>query len=186
MNPYHNDSDAQLVALLISGDDRAFEVIYQRYAATLYRYARKNITVREDCEEIIQEVFESLWKRHDGLQHITALDAYLFRMVKYKVVGYFRHSNVKKKYAEHYRLFEALYNSVDEVDRTSATLQAMIDRGLSSLPERCRLAVKLRLDENLSNGDIARRMKISKSTVENYMVVAVSHLRTSLKSLRKA
>lgn len=185
MNPYSTYSDAQLVTLLIDGDDRAFEIIYKRYAASLYRYARKNIAVREDCEEIIQEVFESLWKRHNGLQHVTALDAYLFRMVKYKVVGYFRHSSVRKKYAAHYRLFEALYNSVGEDDRTSAALQAMIDRGLSDLPERCRLAVTLRLTENLSNGDIATRMNIRKSTVENYMVAAISHLRASFKKLSK-
>ena len=134
MNPYQNHSDAELMALLTGGDDRAFEVIYRRYAPALYRYARRNISAKEDCEEIIQEIFESLWKRHEELRHVVVLDAYLFRMVKYKVIRYFRHSRVKNKYAAHYRLFEAVYDSVTQEERESSTLQALIDRNLSALP----------------------------------------------------
>ena len=61
-------------------------------------YVRRSIPVKEDCEEIVQEVFESLWIKHEGLHHVTALRAYLFKMVKYKIVDYIRHSLVKKKY----------------------------------------------------------------------------------------
>lgn len=186
MKPYHDHNDPELLALLIQGDDKAFEAIYRRYVSLLYRYARRNVPINEDCEEIIQEIFESLWKRHEDLHHVTALDAYLFRMVKYKVIRYFRHSQVKKKYAEHYSLFEAVYNATAEGERDPSALQSMLDRSLAELPERCQQAVKLRLAENLSNSDIATRMNIKKSTVENYMVTAVSHLRASFKDLLKA
>src|SRR5688500_750963 len=100
------NDEQNLVALLIGGDEKAFEIIYRRYANRLYGYVRRSIAVKEDCEEIVQDVFESLWKRHQELSHVTILDAYLFKMVKYKIIRYFQHSSVKRKYAEHYRLFE--------------------------------------------------------------------------------
>jgi len=83
---------------------------------------------------------------------------------------------VKKRYADHYRLFEAIYDSLNEADRDATSTYAMIEKSIAKLPERCQAAVKLRLDENLSNGDIAKRMKISKKTVE-IICSGLQHLR---------
>jgi RNA polymerase sigma-70 factor (family 1) len=185
MNPYQNHTDTDLVSLLIEGNERAFAVIYERYAFDLYRYARKNIQDSEDCREIIQDIFESLWKRRAELGHITVLDAYLYRTVKYKIIRYTQHQAVKRKYADHYRLFEAvLETSIDE-NREPENIEALIEKGLAELPERCQVAVRLRLTENLSNGDIAKRMNITKGTVKNYMVTALNHLRASYERLYK-
>jgi RNA polymerase sigma-70 factor (family 1) len=186
MSPYQNHTDTELVTLLIQGDQMAFEAIYRKYASDLYKYARRNIPLKEDCEEIVQDIFTDLWTRHESLGHVTVLNAYLFRMVKYKVIRYFQHSAVKRKYEEHYKLFEAVYESSNEQERNPAAIKAMIEKGLAKLPERCRLAVMLRLTENLSNSDIAKRMNIKKRTVENYMVTAFNHLRSAYPDLHKA
>lgn len=185
LNLYQNQNDIELIVLLSIGDQKAFEAIYRRYASDLFRYARKSIALKEDCEEIIQDIFESLWIRREDLSHITVLNAYLFRMVKYKVIRYIQHNSVKKKYTEHYRLFEALYETTIAEEDEPSPVQAMIKKALAQLPERCQLAIKLRLNENLSNSDIAIRMNIKKSTVENYMVAALSHLRTSIQSAQQ-
>ncbi len=183
MTSYLNHSDTELAALLSTGDKDAFESIYRRYGSGLYRYARKNITVKEDCEEIIQEVFESLWARRESLGNVTSLGAYLYQMVKYKVIRYFQHYRVRKKYAEHYRLFEAVFDSIDEGEGDPTSVQMMIERKMAHLPERCQQALKLRLTENLSNSDIAKRMNIKKSTVENYMVTALAYFRAAYQNL---
>lgn len=179
MNPYQNHTDTELVSLLIEGNERAFAVIYERYAFDLYRYARKTIQDGEDCKEIIHDIFESLWKRHGELQHVTILDAYLYRTVKYKIIRYVQHQAVKRKYAEHYRLFEAVFETNPDEARHPENIEAFIEQGLAELPERCQMAVRLRWKENLSNGEIAKRMNITKGTVKNYMVTALNHLRAS-------
>lgn len=185
MNLYQNHSDKELVDLLIEGNEKAFAAIYERYAFSLYRYAAKNIQDTEECKEIVQDIFESLWKRHAELQHVSVLDAYLFRTVRYKIIRYAQHQTVKRKYAAHYRLFEAVFESGDEASREPENIEALIEKGLNELPERCQLAVRLRLKENLSNSDIAKRMNITKGTVKNYMVTALNHLRASYAKLYK-
>ncbi len=178
MNPYQNDTDPELVAALLNGEEQAFEVIYFRYVKPLTRYVRSRIANKEDSVEIVQEVFESIWARHTGLSHITLLEAYLFRMVKYKIIRYFQHHQVVKKYGDHFKAFESLVTDAEEESSSELDhLRALINKSMDALPERCRMAVTLRLDENLSNGDIADRMNIDKATVKRYMTFALNHLR---------
>lgn len=184
MNPVHHQTDSELVCLLVNGDALAFETIYHRYARELYAYARKNITSREDCEEIVHDVFEQIWQRHAELTFVTWLKGYLYRLLRFRLVEYFRHENVRRRYEEHYAFFEAVYEPVSDDTLDREVVHERIERRLLQLPERCQQAVKLRLHENLSNDAIAARMNINKSTVENYMAAALSHLRASFQGLK--
>ncbi|WP_079685329.1 sigma factor [Ohtaekwangia koreensis] len=62
---------------MIEGSEAAFQTIYSRYATKLYSYARKNIPLKEDCEQIVQEVFVSIWARREKLTNVTAVESYL-------------------------------------------------------------------------------------------------------------
>ena len=184
VRPASNHSDANLVLALNRGDRRAFEVIYHKYVRDLFAYARRNISSKEDCEEIIQDVFESIWARHETLK-VDTLRFYLLSMVKYKIARYFQHNSVKKKYLDHYRAFEAVYVHLEDHPVDPDLLRKLIDESLFRLPERCQVAFRLRLHENLSNSDIARRMNITKKTVEVYMFQAFKLLKVSCRNRLK-
>ena len=182
MNVVFDDSDAGLIAALNGGDKDAFEVIYRKYVSDLYRYARKNIATKEDCEEIIQEVFESLWERHAAVRVQTSLKGYLLGMVRYKIIHHFRKNGLRKKYAEHFLLFEAVYEQIEGEERINhLAIQATLDKLVAELPDRCQEALRLRLSEDLSNPDIAKRMNITTRTVEAYMFRAFNHIRAAYK-----
>lgn len=185
MQSYPDHSDAELVSLLRTGDKLAFEVIYHRYAAGLYRYARKSVPVREDCEEMVQDVFESLWIRHEGLE-IDSLRRYLFKSVRYMVIRYIQHRGVRQRYAEHYKVFASLYDMGNADTESAESLGKAIMTKLEGLPERCRMAIKLRISDNLSNQEVAEKMNISRRTVELYISRALRHLRASFAQSTKA
>ncbi len=178
-------TEAQLLAALVAGEEAAFRTIYMTYARPLFTFIRKNIDVREDCEELVQEVFESLWTRHSHLGEVRSLEAYLYSMARHKIIHHFRRAKVKRKYLTHYRLFEAVFETMETEERDPALIQQIIETSLAELPERCRMAVTLRLKENLSNADIAVRMNLNKLTVKNHIVTAMAHLRTSLQRMYK-
>lgn len=183
MTPRGNHTDADLVRDLNHGDEGAFAEIYRRYVRDLFNYARRNIPAKEDCEEIIQEIFESLWSRRSSLRIDTSLRGYLLGMVRYKIVSYFRKSTLKKKYAEHFLLFEAVYEQPEGEAMEHVTIPSGLDKLISKLPDRCQQAVKLRLSENLSNHEIAKRMNIATRTVETYMFRAFNYIRTYYKDM---
>jgi len=184
MTLFQNHDDSELVDQLVGGDREAFEVIYRKYASHLYRFARKNIPLKEDCEEMIQDVFESLWIRHESLE-IDSLSSYLFASIRYMIIRYFSKQRLRNKFAEHYQLFESLYDATEKESQNPEALGSIVLEKIQGLPERCQLALRLRLTENLSNADIARRMNISKKTVEFYMSKALNHLRNTLRAAYK-
>jgi RNA polymerase sigma-70 factor (family 1) len=175
-------TDNQLLQQLATGSHTAFETIYRRYASQLYGYARKNLQHKEDCEELIQEVFESLWLRRENL-NIRDLRHYLFNSVRYIIIRHFYNKGVKKRYLEHYRIFAEWFETANDHDHEPQSISEKLIASLSGLPARCRQAMQLRILENLSNSEIAQRMNISKRTVELYMSKALIHLRTHHKIL---
>jgi len=185
MESHFNDNE--LVTKIAKGDHSAFKEIYTRYFKELYRYCTNSIGAREDCEEIIQDVFISLWERRAELE-IDSLKAYLFSSIKYKVIHYIKHQAVKRKYEEHYRHFEIAYVAPTEPEQAvhMLPLHTRINESLQGLPDRCREAFQLRLEQNLTNSEIAQRMHISKRTVEDYMTTAFAHLRKFRKEILRA
>lgn len=182
-------TEAELAAALNKGDQEAFEAIYRAFAPELFQHIQRNITTSEDCEEILHDIFEWIWRNHDKVK-FDSLRNYLFKMANNHILGYFRKAKAKRNYEKHFALFEMAYNYIhaDEGEGTIDPdgLKSLLQKSLPELPERCREAFTLRLTENLSNAEIAQRMNIKKDTVENYMVRALSHLHHSYMSLYRA
>jgi RNA polymerase sigma-70 factor (ECF subfamily) len=134
---------------------------------------------------MVQDVFESLWIRHESLE-INSLRHYLFKSVRYMIIRYIQHKGVQHRYAEHYRIFENLYDTGNADGENIETLRNALLRRLEGLPERCKMAMRLRITDNLSNQEVAEKMNISRRTVELYISKALCHLRASLPQATKA
>ena len=182
MEVLKGSSDKELMFLLAGGSQEAFELIYRRHAGQLLRYCHAKIGRREDGEELIHDIFESLWVRRKGLLHVTAIEPYLFAMARYKIVDYIRRSLVRKKFEEHFVLFEAVFDQFEGAAEDSGKLRELIDRSIEDLPARCQLAFRLRLNENLSYREIAYRMNISIKTVEKHISAGLQHLRQTIRN----
>src|SRR3954468_6172396 len=50
-------SDERLVAIAKDGDERAFEVLYERHAPAILRYCRSLLRSTQEAEDVKQEVF---------------------------------------------------------------------------------------------------------------------------------
>jgi len=73
-------------------------------------------------------------------------------------------------------------NASDPLQRTMILEQgALLRAHLARLPERCGLIMRLMLVEGLSQGEIARRLQISRGAVEKQVARAREHLRRWLK-----
>ena len=173
-------SDEVLLAMLVDHDMVAFEEIYYRYWERLYSATYKRISLKEDAEEIVQDIFTSLWAGRSK-NTIQNLSAYLFTAVKYKVIHYYEKQKVKATF------FEA--RSSDEISSTNTTeetilwneLNEAIEKQISKLPDRCLQVYKLSRQEHLSMKQVASQLNISEKTVENQLSKAVKVLRTNLK-----
>ena len=51
------EGDERLVALIRAGNDRAFEVLFDRYQSRLLAFCGSMLKSRQDAEDVLQEVF---------------------------------------------------------------------------------------------------------------------------------
>jgi len=171
-----------LLSLLKNGREKEFEIVYDQFADRLYHYVLRRIKDKAVTEEIVQEIFVSLWSKRKTLEVSTSLDAYLFGAARYTILTYFRSERVRKNYAEHFACFltnHPVDNSIEELMNLK-DLENSIHTSISELPEKCRTAFRLSRIEHQPIPRIAEHMKISTRTVENYLSQALRHLRISL------
>jgi RNA polymerase sigma-70 factor (family 1) len=181
---YDGNDDRDTILLLKKGDGPAFESLYHHFSRHLFQYVYNRVRQKEQAEEIVQEIFVSLWNKRKNLQITTSLESYLFGAAKYKILSFIRSEEVRKKYAAEFTLFaSAQYdNSVEELTDLN-DLQFTLNEKISELPEKCQTAFRMSRMEHEPIPQIAEKMNISTRTVENYISQALKHLRTSLGEL---
>jgi RNA polymerase sigma-70 factor (family 1) len=169
-------SEAELIALLTKGDRDAYECIYNDYWSRLYAFVYNRLKTKEAAEEIIQEVFFSLWTRRAELSLTHSLTAYLFTAVKYQVFNYIKADKIRKTYASNFSQYKLTDNSNEEYNQLSDLTNA-VEKEVARLPEKCQQVFRMSRNEHRSVHDIAETLNISHKTVENHLTKALRHLR---------
>lgn len=162
-----------------------FEKIYKLYYPKMFAFAKNYISVNEDVENIVQDVFLVLWEKKDELELSCTLTTYLFTLVKNRCLNFLRHKLIEEEYNAQMKeeLGFKLYalESMEYSYHSEKELQEIIQRALDTLPERCReVFIKSRI-EGLKYKEISEELGISVNTVENHIVTALKKLRVELK-----
>ncbi|MCL7989170.1 RNA polymerase sigma-70 factor [Sphingobacterium sp. lm-10] len=166
--------EKELLSAFRNGDESAFAMLYDQYWEHLYLHAFRILKDRHATEDVIQDVFISLWKKHKTLK-IRNLNNYLYQATRYQVFRYLR----RKGYTE--PLTAELEFCLTTDDLQSAIqeneLRTWIDREVDKLPPKCREIFLLSRHQLLNNREISSRLAISVKTVENQMTIALRRLR---------
>lgn len=166
--------DGQLVRLLTENDETAFSEIYSRYWKPLYISVQNILHDADPAQDIVQEVFISLWQRRHTVQ-VESLKAYLFQAVRFQVFKYIR---ADKAQAHFYDRLATVTHDIQQQDPIlHKEMQAIISNMISTLPEDQREIFLLHRTEGLTYSQIAEKKNISIKTVEKKMSLALRHLR---------
>ncbi len=172
----HNDLDL-LERVKHQKDHKAFEELYQRHFASLFRYVFKVMQDKDTAEDLIQNIFMDLWNRHP-VTPITSLQAYLFGSARNQIAKEIRRNKWNKTQLEYLENIHATL-STDEYMAELET-RTHIESAILKLPQKCRHVFELSRFNYLSNKEIAGRLGISVFTVENHIKKALYQIRQSL------
>jgi len=172
------DTNQQILEQLAKSDVRAFDFLYDKYFSKLYGAVYKRLQNRELAEEVVQELFVSLWERRKVLTISTTIEAYLFSSVKYLVIAQYKKDKLFEKYSNSLNP-EADDNNFTEQIIAFDELNFSYKNALKLLPERCKEVFLLKRT-GLSQREISEKMDISEKTVENQMTKALKTLREAL------
>lgn len=173
-------SDEGLLKLLKQQELGAFEEIYLRYWKKLYSAAYKRLMSREIAEEIVQDIFTSLWiNRHTA--NIDTLSSYLTTAVKYKVINHLEREMSRKQYAEAQTESSlAVDNSTEETVLLNE-FNSALEKEIQKLPPKRKQIFKMSRQDHLSIKEVATHLGISEKTAENQLGKALKVLKLNLK-----
>lgn len=173
-------ADDKLLILLKEGNKEAFDVIYEKYWNRLYLYLVKAIKDDDEAEDIIQEVFFSLWKCRNSLGHINSLGAYLFSCVRYGGIRYIRNNIKKNDFKESWNHFFCEEDDLPEQQYATKELSVIVYNEVDKLPSKMREVFVLSRTEELSYKEIAEKLNISDKTVKKQINNALKYLHLKL------
>ncbi len=88
--PVTGQTDEALVDRVRSGDCAAFDTLYRRYFARIYRFLDRRLNNRADVEETVQEVFISLFSSLDGFRGEAPFAAWVFGLTRRTLANRFK------------------------------------------------------------------------------------------------
>ncbi len=184
MDKQDNISESELVIALKRGSVKAFNTIYQLYARKLLQYVAGATSCKEDAEEIVHDIFLSLWKNHKNIAKDTDLSTFLFHIAFKRRVDLFRRSLNTPIY-EDYMLFQNKLISEENSELEYNEFCEIFNTALQSLPSRLQNILILSRIKGLSNEQIALKLKVSQKTVRNSISIGLKLLKEQLDIIRK-
>lgn len=180
MGAYHTLTDLHLINLFKKDDEHAFAEIYGRYAEQLVEFASSKLFSLQDARDIIHDLFVKLWEDRKQLQVNRNLKAYLFILVRYRIVDKIRKNITREEYASMIQALSTSHETTIEQQIAAKELQQNIEKSLDKLSPRVKEIYLLSREQNRSIPDIAKQLQLSEQTVKNQLTVALKHLRQSL------
>lgn len=174
MNAFHAYSDKALLDMVRQSSEAAFTEIYDRYWARMYAVALYHFQSKETAEDVLHDIFFSLWKRRQSLE-IESLAGYLATAVKHRVFSELRRL---QKNGNPVAIVEMGEENLSEFRLLLQEAQREIDR----LPEKTRIIFRSSRFAGRRNKEIAAAMGISEKAVEKHIHKALKTLRTQLRS----
>ena len=180
MKTYSCFTDTELITLLHEGDNHAFTEIYNRYWKQVLYYAAQKTGDIAVAEDIVQDVFVSLWKRKTELVISSEFKHYLIVSIKYRVLRVLSQQRTKRLAEESNMLnYDMLDDSTQQYldfDELQTALQELIGK----LPEKTALIYRMNKEEGMSHREIAKEMGMSEKAVNANLVRTKKVLRAGL------
>ena len=180
MPEYSNDTDHTLLEAIRNGDEKAFCEFFKRYWRKIHAVAYSRVRSKEVTEEIVQEIFTSLWDKRASLS-INNVPSYLFSAVKYKALNHIESKLVHEKYWDYYKQFVPQEEDVTESTIQYNELMRAVEAGIEQLPEKSKKVFRLNRLEGHSIPEIATLLNLSEKAIQYHVTQSVKKLRLHLK-----
>ncbi|QES90227.1 RNA polymerase sigma factor [Rhizosphaericola mali] len=173
MSLYASYNDTQLLSFIKSGNAEAFKEIYERYWERMADYVIKVIKNETEAQDIVQEIFISIWKRREIIEIKGELLAYLLKSARNLSLRYIEKNLNKQSF------YQSLNNHLNDFQFTNFTalelkeLEEQINNAIEALPAKMQEIFKLSRFENLSYKEISERLNIADTTVKKQISNAI-------------
>jgi len=170
--------DERIIKQIKKGDKQSFRAIYEHYFNALTAFGYKYVQDQYTVEDMVQEVFVSLWQARSNFDHMNALKSFLYTSVRNKCLNHIKHQAVKQKHhgallsnLESEQYFEGHVIEEETFNQLFAEIR--------KLPDAAQEIMLLALN-GLKNQEIADELRVSVNTVKTQKKISYARLKEAL------
>ena len=166
-----------LLIRLKKSDEVAFSDIFMMYHKQMYLFCSKSLS-KEDAEEMVQNVFMTVWENRHQIDLQYSFSSYLFSIARHQVYNEIRNKVIRKTFMEKYAQMAKDVEMPQEYDDSMEKLKMKMKNNIDKFPDRQREIFMMSRVYQMTYKEIAEKLGISENTVD-------TSIRRSLTVLRK-
>lgn len=158
--------DAELIQDVLSGNKQAFETLIQRHDKFLMKVVVRMTRDLDMAEDVVQETFIKAYKRLNLFEGRASFRSWLYQIALNTTRNRFRKNQRETLGVEN---MEVAIDGEIENHMVSKDVRTLLQEEIEKLPERQRMALSLRVFDDLSFKEIAEIMQCPYDTAKaNY------------------
>lgn len=161
-----------------------FQNLFDEYFRPLVLFAYHYVNDWQAGEDIVQDVFMSLWNKREEVDFEHSIKPYLYRSAYNKSLNYLNSVLIRYRIDQPENIDALIdqeilsYNQHDTL--LLHELSEEIDSFVEKMPEQRKKVYRMSRQQNLKNKEIAIRLNISEKAVEKHITKALADIRTHL------
>jgi len=194
------ESDEVLIRRCRRGDERSFDILFDRYKARIYTFVLRFVRDQRIAEDILQETFIKVFRKARHFRHQAKFSTWLYtiaaNLCKDELKKRRRRESVSldapvgdpTRQGEPWPRLRTISDSSSgpRVEAEKRELSEVLSAALEELPENSRLVIELHVMHGLRYREVAEILRCPVGTVQSRMHNAVQLLRKRVKrKLRK-
>lgn len=183
--------DSRTISEFKDGSIKAFGQIYRAYSLSATRFAVRYVCNESVAQDIVQDVFISIWESRANIDPSRPIEAYIITSVRNRCINWIRETLNDRKTKDTI-MGKMLKISMEQLESRNPVIDDVLlcdlrenmDKALRMMPEKTREAFVLNRFNNMSYQQIAERQGVSEKNIEYRIMSALKILRTVLKDYR--
>jgi RNA polymerase sigma-70 factor (ECF subfamily) len=183
----HREDDISCLLRQISeGNSSCFEKMYKQYFKKCYSIALYFVQSTSSAEDVLSEVFLTLWDKRRNLKNVKDWDSYLFITVKNHAISFLEKNHQNNLIPITQITIEIPENELNPEERLlKKDMEENIQQAIRQLPEKTKIVYYMAKEEHMSYKQISEVLDISERTVNTHMTTAIRKLTASLQKYFK-
>jgi RNA polymerase sigma-70 factor (ECF subfamily) len=173
-------NDEELMQEIKADNMFAFDVLYKKYCKRVYKFGYSILKSPEESENIMQDVFLSLWENRHKVQKDSSIKSFVFTITYNKAISIIRKKARESQFIEYLKSLQEITEEPVNVKLEYNELKTKLDEIINALPQRQKEVYLLHRVEGLKYNEIAERLNISVKTIETHMSCALKTIREKL------
>lgn len=155
-------------------EPKAYQTLYRLYYRALVNYAMRFISKQDEAEDVVQDLFVSMWNKKIQFVSYVSFRTYLYNAVYNAVLNVIKHQEVEQRYVDLVKNEDEL--EFPEADYQKEEIYRQLYLAIDRLPKKCR-GIFLMYMDGKKNEEIAQILSISIETVKTQKKRAMRFLK---------